>query len=176
VGRHNLENALAAALAAALLGASHEQIQTALDTFDGLPHRMQHVGEVGGVRFYNDSKATNVSAVAGSLAGFPGQYVLLAGGRHKGAPYTPLRPILERGARALVLIGEAADLLAEDLYGVAPIHRAPTLVEAVRLAAGLAAPGDAVVLSPACSSYDMFSNFEQRGAAFAAAVAGLGDA
>jgi len=175
VGLHNLENAMAAGLAASLLGASRDQIQAALDTFGGLPHRMQHVGDRSGVRFYNDSKATNVSAVVGSLSGFPGQYVLVAGGRHKGAPYTPLRSILEGHARGLVLLGEAAELLAEDLAGVAPIQRAADLSEAVRLAAGLAEPGEAVVLSPACSSYDMFPNFEKRGEAFAAAVAQLGD-
>jgi len=135
---------------------------------------MQHVGEHGGVRFYNDSKATNVSAVVGSLTGFPGSYVLVAGGRHKGSPYTPLREVLG-GARAVVLLGEAADLLAEDLYGVAPLHRAETLEEAVRLGAKLAQTGDAVVLSPACSSYDMFVNYERRGEAFAAAVARLGE-
>lgn len=174
VGSHNLENAMAAALAAALVGASAEQIQSGLDTYGGLPHRMQQVGEHAGVRYYNDSKATNVSAVAGSLSGFPGQYVLVAGGRHKGAPYTPLRAVLADHARGLVLLGEAAELLAEDLSGVAPIVRAETLEEAVRLAADLAQPGEAVVLSPACSSYDMFTNFEQRGEAFAAAVAQLG--
>lgn len=174
VGTHNLENAMAAALAALLVGASPAQIQTALDSFGGLPHRMQYVGESSGVRFYNDSKATNVSAVAGSLSGFPGRYVLVAGGRHKGSPYTPLRPVLAQRVRDLVLLGEAADELAADLAGVAPIHRAPTLDEAVRVAADLAEPGEAVVLSPACSSYDMFTNFEQRGEAFAAAVARLG--
>jgi UDP-N-acetylmuramoylalanine--D-glutamate ligase len=174
VGRHNLENAMAAGLAASLLGASRDQIQAALDTFGGLPHRMQHVGERGGVRFYNDSKATNVSAVVGSLSGFPGRYVLVAGGRHKGAPYTPLRSVLEGHARGVVLLGEAADQLAGDLAGVAPIERAESLDEAVRRAADLADPGEAVVLSPACSSYDMFTNFEKRGEAFAAAVAQLG--
>jgi len=174
VGRHNLENAMAAALAASVVGASSDQIQAALDTFGGLPHRMQLVGEQSGVRFYNDSKATNVSAVAGSLSGFPGPYVLVAGGRHKGSPYTPLRAVLANRARGLVLLGEAADLLAADLAGVAPIHRAGSLDEAVRMAADLAEPGEAVVLSPACSSYDMFTNFEKRGEAFAAAVAHLG--
>ncbi len=175
VGRHNLENAMAAGLAASLLGAGRDQIQAALDNFGGLPHRMQHVGERRGVRFYNDSKATNVSAVVGSLSGFPGQYVLVAGGRHKGAPYTPLRSVLQGRARGLVLLGEAADQLAEDLAGVAPIQRAETLAEAVQKAARLAEPGEAVVLSPACSSYDMFTNFEMRGEAFAAAVARLGE-
>ncbi len=174
VGRHNLENAMAAALAAVLMGASAAQIQSALDSYGGLPHRMQHVGEHAGVRFYNDSKATNVSAVAGSLSGFPGQYVLVAGGRHKGAPYSPLRAVLDHHARAVVLLGEAADQIAADLDGVAPVRRAETLEEAVVVAAELAQPGEAVVLSPACSSYDMFTNFEKRGDAFAAAVARLG--
>ena len=173
VGRHNLENAAAATLAAVLVGIEDAPIQRALQEFRGLPHRMEAVGEVQGVRFYNDSKATNVSAVAGSLSGFPDPFVWVAGGRHKGSPYRPLRELLTRQARALVLIGEAADRIAADLEGVAPIERAATLEEAVARAAALAAPGEAVVLSPACSSYDMFDNFEARGAAFAAAVAAL---
>ena len=173
VGRHNLENALASALAAVLLGAEPGAVQESLDTFRGLPHRMELVGEVRGVRFYNDSKATNVSAVAGSLGGFADRYVWVAGGRHKGAPYDPLRAVLGGRAKALVLIGEAADLIAADLVGLAPVVRAGSLEEAVALAADLAEPGEAVVLSPACSSYDMFKNFEERGAAFALAVAAL---
>lgn len=174
VGRHNLENALASALGAVLLGAEPDAVQASLDTFGGLPHRMELVGEVRGVRFYNDSKATNVSAVAGSLGGFPDRYVWVAGGRHKGASYHPLRAVLGGRAKALVLLGEAADLIAEDLAGVAPVVRAGSLEEAVALAADRASPGEAVVLSPACSSYDMFRNFEERGACFAAAVADLG--
>ncbi|MDY0000686.1 MAG: UDP-N-acetylmuramoyl-L-alanine--D-glutamate ligase [Polyangia bacterium] len=174
VGRHNLENALASALAAVLLGAEPGAVQESLDTFRGLPHRMELVGEVDGVRFYNDSKATNVSAVAGSLGGFPDRFVWVAGGRHKGAPYTSLRGVLGGQAKAIVLIGEAADLIAADLEGVAPVFRAGSLEEAVGVAARLAASKEAVVLSPACSSYDMFSNFEERGACFAAAVMDLG--
>jgi len=173
VGRHNLENALAATLTAVLLDVGDDAIQAALDTFRGLPHRMEVVGEVAGVRYLNDSKATNVSAVAGSLSGFAGRYVWIAGGRHKGAPYTPLREVLAGRARALVLLGEAADRIAAELDGVAPVFRVSSLPEAVARAAALAEPGDAVVLSPACASYDMFDNFEARGAAFAAAVRDL---
>lgn len=173
VGRHNQANALAAAVAAVLVGTPHEAIEEALGSFSGLPHRMELVGEVAGVRYYNDSKATNVSAVKGSLSGFPSRFVLIAGGRHKGAGYHPLRNLLERQATGLVLLGEAADQIASDLAGVAPIERADSLDEAVVTAASLAQPGEAVVLSPACSSYDMFQNFEARGAAFAQAVARL---
>jgi UDP-N-acetylmuramoylalanine--D-glutamate ligase len=173
VGRHNLENALAATLAAVLMRAPDDAIEEALRSFGGLPHRMEAVGEVNGVRFYNDSKATNVSAVAGSLSGFPGRYVWIGGGRHKGAPYGPLREVLAGGARALVLLGEAADRIAADLDGVAPILRVSSLGEAVARAAEIARPGEAVVLSPACASYDMFEDFEARGAAFTAAVQAL---
>lgn len=173
VGRHNLENAMAASLAAHLVGSPPAAIQRALDTFGGLPHRMELVGEAKGVRYYNDSKATNVSAVAGSLGGFPGRYVWVAGGRHKGASYAPLWPLLAGRAKAVVLIGEAAELIAADLAGVAPMTRAGSLEEAVSQAAAISEPGEAVVLSPACSSYDMFSNFEERGAAFARAVTEL---
>jgi UDP-N-acetylmuramoylalanine--D-glutamate ligase len=170
VGRHNLENAMAAAVVASLLGASPERILASLRGFRGLPHRMEAVGAVQGVRFFNDSKATNVASVAGSLGGFPGRYVLVLGGRHKGAPYTPLRAVLAGHATALLVLGEAAPLIAADLDGVAPIHAVPDVAAAVARGLALAAPGEAVILSPACSSYDQFENYEQRGAAFAAAV------
>jgi len=122
------------------------------------------------VRFYNDSKATNVGSVVGSLTGFERPVVLIAGGKDKGGDYAPLLPILRQGVRHLVLIGAAADKMARALEGAAPIHRALDLPDAVTLAAGLARAGEAVVLSPACSSYDMFKNFEERGEVFAEAA------
>jgi UDP-N-acetylmuramoylalanine--D-glutamate ligase len=170
VGRHNLENALAAFLCARLMGASPEVTRTAAHAFEPLPHRMELVRDFDGVAYYDDSKGTNVGAVAAALAGFPRPVVLIAGGRDKLGDYGPLRRALAPIARGIVLIGEAADRLAAALDGVAEIRRAATLEEAVRAARALARPGDAVVLSPACSSFDMFRDYQHRAEAFAAAV------
>ena len=170
VGRHNAENAMAAFLAARLVGISSERVREAARHFRALPHRMELVGESkSGVRYYDDSKGTNVGAVAASLDGFPRPYILIAGGKHKGGSYAPLRKVLQ-SARALVLIGEAAPLMYEELHDVVDTHRAATLEEAVEKSAALSKAGDAVVLSPACSSFDMFRNYEHRSEVFRAAV------
>ena len=173
VGRHNRQNALAALTAAGLFGVDFHRAREALDGFAGLAHRMELVCELGGVAFYNDSKATNVGSALGSLSGLDRPFVLIAGGRHKGAPYSPLRPILERNCRALVLMGESAPLMERELSGCCPLRFVSDMDEAVALAASLARPGDAVVLCPATSSYDMFRDYEERGRAFGAAVARL---
>ncbi len=167
-GRHNIENALAALLGARLFGASLTDCAQALREFKGLPHRMELVAEVGGVRYFNDSKATNVGSVVGSLTGFDRPVVLIAGGKDKGGDYSPLAPLLRQVCRQVVLIGAAADLMERALSGVVPLQRAADLPAAVRAAAEVAHTGDAVVLSPACSSYDMFNNYEERGRLFAA--------
>jgi UDP-N-acetylmuramoylalanine--D-glutamate ligase len=174
-GRHNWSNGLAACLAASLFGVSAQRMREVLATFEGLAHRMQAVGEIDGVSFFDDSKATNVSSAVGSLSGLGRKFVLIAGGKHKGSSYAPLRPILERAAEGAVLIGEAAALMEEQLAGATRIDRATTLDEAVRKAFALARPGMGVVLCPACSSYDMFRDFEQRGEAFAQAVRALAE-
>jgi UDP-N-acetylmuramoylalanine--D-glutamate ligase len=170
VGRHNAENAMAAFLAARLAGATPSQVRAAAREFRALPHRMELVGSAGGVRFYDDSKGTNVGAVAASLDGFPTPYILIAGGKHKGGSYAPLRAALLAGCRALVLIGEAAPLMERELGDVVATRRADTLEAAVQTAASLAQPGDAVVLSPACSSFDMFRDYEHRSEVFRHAV------
>ncbi len=172
-GQHNVQNALAALLAARLFGVDAAACAAALADYAGLAHRMEFAAEHGDVRYYNDSKATNVGSVVGSLTGFERPVVLIAGGKDKGGDYAPLIPLLRDGCRHLVLIGAAADVMEQALAGAAPIHRAADLPAAVRLAAELAHPGDAVVLSPACSSYDMFDNFEQRGAVFIEAARAL---
>ncbi len=174
-GRHNRENALAAALATRLCGASIETVAAGLRAFSPLPHRMTLVAERDGVAFFDDSKGTNVGAVVAALSGFPRKVVLIAGGRDKGGSYEPLAAVLGEVGRAAVLIGEAADRIAVALQGVVPTRRAPSMDEAVAEAAQLAREGDAVVLSPACSSFDMFKNYEHRGDAFAAAVAKLSE-
>jgi UDP-N-acetylmuramoylalanine--D-glutamate ligase len=172
-GRHNQENALAAALAARLLGASTTVVDSALRAFRPLPHRMTLVGERDGVAFFDDSKGTNVGAVVAALSGFPRRVVLIAGGRDKGGSYEPLADALRGVGRAAVLIGEAAERIGRALEGVLPVVQAGSIEEAVTRAAALARRGDAVVLSPACSSFDMFTNYGQRGDAFRAAVTKL---
>ena len=176
VGRHNLGNALAAYLAMRGSGlASRDAVRVGARAFRPLPHRMELVGERAGVRFYDDSKGTNVAAVVASLDGFPRPFALIAGGRDKGGSYAPLAELLARApVRAVILIGEAAERIAAAVGSLAPLHRAATMGEAVALAAGACGSGDAVILSPACSSYDMFENYGHRGRAFREAVAALG--
>lgn len=176
-GQHNLDNACAAALCARLAGIDHGAIKEALVSFSGLPHRMQLVGELRGVRYYNDSKATNVGAAVASIRGLgggDGRVVLIAGGKHKGSGYAPLRHEMTQHGRALVLIGEATGLLADEFdKSDLIVRRAQSIEEAVRLASEVAEPGDTVLLAPACSSYDMFSSYIERGDVFERAVTGL---
>jgi UDP-N-acetylmuramoylalanine--D-glutamate ligase len=179
VGRHNHENALAALLAGRLAGATPSEARRSLLEFRALAHRMELVAERGGVEYYDDSKGTNVGAVAAALADFPRPVVLIAGGRDKGGDYAPLAEVFARVGRAAILIGEAADRIAEALARVVPperIARAATMEEAVALAAATATRGDAVVLSPACASFDMFRDYAHRAEVFRAAVrATVGD-
>lgn len=172
-GRHNSKNALFALLAARHLGVPADACLRGLEGFQGLPHRMTLVRERAGVRFYDDSKATNVASVLASLDGFDRPVVLIAGGRAKGDDLAPLRELLRRSGRALVAIGESADAFHALAAGVVEARRATSMDEAVRLAAALARPGDAVVLSPACASYDWFKNYSERGDTFAHLVRAL---
>jgi len=174
LGPHNLENALAAAAAAAAAGAAPEAIAAALRSFPGLPHRLEPVGELRGVRYINDSKGTNVGAVVKSLESFAGGVILIAGGKDKGGDFTPLRPLVEGRVKRLLLIGQAREKIRSQLQGACPMEEAASLEEAVRRAAELAEAGDTVLLSPACASFDMFRDFEQRGDVFREAVRGLG--
>ncbi len=170
VGRHNHENALAALIAARLLGALPSEARLALVAFRPLAHRMELVGNFNDIEFYDDSKGTNVGAVVAALDGFPRRVVLIAGGKDKGGFYAPLAEVMRKSGRAAVLIGEAAPKMREALAPVVPVEIAATMAEAVDLAAGLAQRGDAVVLSPACSSFDMFRDYAHRAEAFRAAV------
>jgi UDP-N-acetylmuramoylalanine--D-glutamate ligase len=171
-GRHNRENAAAAIAAARALGASLEAARRALVEFTPLAHRMALAGTVRGVRFYDDSKGTNVGAAVTALRGLnETRGVLNAGGRDKLGSYEPLvQALVERG-RAAVLIGEAADRIAEAIAGRVRVERAVSMNEAVATAFALAQPGDAVLLSPACSSFDMFKSYADRGQKFVEAVA-----
>jgi UDP-N-acetylmuramoylalanine--D-glutamate ligase len=170
-GAHNVANACASIAVAAELGATPPQIERALGSFTGLAHRTVLVGEQDGVRYYDDSKGTNVGASVAALRGLAeARAVLIAGGRDKLGDYAPLTAALRDRGRALVLIGEAAGRIDEAARGVLPITRAASMREAVRAAREFAQSGDAVLLSPACSSFDMFRDYKERGDAFAAAV------
>jgi UDP-N-acetylmuramoylalanine--D-glutamate ligase len=176
-GAHNRENAAAAPAAARALGVDDAEIASALRSFAGVPHRLELVREVGGVRYVNDSKATNVAAALRGLAAYPDPLHLILGGSLKGESFAPLaRAIRERGGvRSVWLVGEATDQLAQALEAEGlDSERVGTLDRAVAAAAAVAAaPGDIVLLSPACASYDQFENFEQRGEAFRRLVEAL---
>ena len=165
-GDHNLENVLAAALAARLAGAPPEAIAEGVRTFAGVEHRLQFVGEVDGISFYNDSKATNVDAALKAVDAFPGNLLVILGGKDKGSPYSPLREPLRQRARAVFLIGAAAGKIASQLAGAVPAEMSGTLAVAVLSAFESARPGDTVLLAPACSSFDQFDNYEHRGRVF----------
>lgn len=172
-GAHNVQNALAAVAAATAVGIDADAAGRALSTFEPLEHRMEPVAEIGGVAYVNDSKATNAESVRYALESYEAPIVLIAGGRGKGADFRSLRPAVERHVRGAVLIGEAAGDLEAALRGATPIERAGTLREAVEAAAALARRGDVVLLSPACASFDMFRDFEDRGRRFKAEVVRL---
>ncbi|MCK4727386.1 MAG: UDP-N-acetylmuramoyl-L-alanine--D-glutamate ligase [Desulfobacterales bacterium] len=172
-GEHNLENAAAASLAALLAGAGRAGIQMALDTYEGLHHRLEYVGNVNGVQYYNDSKATNVDAVKRSLQSFDSPVILIMGGRDKGGSYTFLKELIKKRVKRLIAIGEAREKILSALGGLTHSEGTRTLGEAVHLAHQAAAPGDVVLLSPGCSSFDMFTDYAERGEAFCEAVRGL---
>jgi UDP-N-acetylmuramoylalanine--D-glutamate ligase len=165
-GVHNLENTMAAAVIASLAGATHEQIRAAVMTFPGVEHRLEFVRETGGVAWYNDSKATNVDATLKAIAAFDGGLWIILGGKDKNSDYTPLASALATKARAALLIGAAAEKIATQLHGAIPLIQCGTLAAAVEHAHAHAAPGDTVLLAPACASFDQFQNFEHRGRVF----------
>jgi len=166
LGLHNVANALAAALAVHEAGIAPGAIAEGLRAFRALHHRLETVAEAGGVRWINDSKATNVSSTAVAIEAMDRPFVLLLGGRHKGEPYTRLGPLLQEQCRLVIAYGEAGPRIEADLKGVVPLERGGDFADVMRRARAAARPGDAVLLSPACSSYDMFKNYEERGAVF----------
>ncbi len=165
-GRHNLSNLLAAAAAATALGAGAEAVARAAREFRGLPHRLERVAEHAGVSWINDSKATTVDSVQVALESFAGPLVLIMGGRHKGSSYLPLAEQLRRKVRLVLALGEAAGLIERELASLVPVRVVADLAAAVTAADAAAQPGDTVLLSPGCSSFDQFDNFEQRGEIF----------
>jgi UDP-N-acetylmuramoylalanine--D-glutamate ligase len=193
-GDHNVENALAALSAAASCALPQDAVEKAFAAFKGVEHRLEFVREIGGVRYINDSKSTNVNSTAVALKSFDAPLFLIMGGRHKGFPYTPLKGLIMKRVKHLLLIGESAPIIKNDLRGACPavageessfadasrakelrnacdIRECGTLDEAVKFARGAASPGDVVLLSPGCSSFDQFENFEHRGRRFKELVA-----
>jgi UDP-N-acetylmuramoylalanine--D-glutamate ligase len=165
-GRHNLENVMAALLLALDAGADAAACRRVLASFGGLPHRLEFVAEVDRVQFYDDSKGTNVGAVAVSLAHFSQPVILIAGGRDKDSDFSLLSPLIRNRVKALVLLGETREHLALVWKGLAPACLVSDMAEAVRRAYDLARPGEVVLLSPACASFDMFKDYAQRGETF----------
>lgn len=165
-GRHNAENVMAAACAAELAGVPREQIAAAVRTFEAVEHRLEFVGEFGGVRYYNDSKATSVDAAIKALDSFEGNLWVILGGKDKGSDYTVLRERLGKKAHAVLLIGAASEKIAEHLAGAVKLIEAGTLDRAVREARANAHAGDTVLLAPACASFDQFQSYEHRGQVF----------
>lgn len=173
LGPHNIANALAASIAARLAGASAEAIARGLETFEAPPHRLQPVAEIDGVLWINDSKATNIASTQVAMRGMTRPTILLLGGRHKGEAYTELLPDLGL-VRAILAYGEAGPIIESDLEGKAQVERVHGgFDDVVRRAREIARPGDAVLLSPACSSFDQFANYEERGRRFAELVTGV---
>jgi UDP-N-acetylmuramoylalanine--D-glutamate ligase len=173
LGDHNVANALVAILVAAEIGTAAEPIAAGLESFRAIPHRVEPVREVDGVLWINDSKSTNITSTEVAIAALDRPFVLLLGGRHKGEPYTRLRVPLEGRCRAVIAYGEAGPQIQADLGTGLRVVRAGSFDEVIATARAVARPGDAVLLSPACSSYDMFRNYEERGDRFRAAVEAL---
>lgn len=169
-GTHNRENMLAALFAAELCGADSEGLMAGLESFKGLPHRMEFVGEHRGVRYYNDSKGTNVGATLRALEECAEPIVLIAGGVSKDADFSPLNQLIASRVKRVILIGESSDTMEREWKSLAPMSRCCSMEEAVRCAAKAAEPGDVVLLSPACASFDMFKDYADRGRAFVEAV------
>jgi UDP-N-acetylmuramoylalanine--D-glutamate ligase len=165
-GAHNVENTLAAAAAARLAGASAKAIANGIQSFAGVEHRLEFVSEIAGVRYYNDSKATNVDATLKALDAFPGRILIILGGKDKGSDYTALQKPLREKAILALLIGAASEKIEQQIAGTVALDRAETLERAVETASHAAQRGDVVLLAPACASFDQFQNYEHRGRVF----------
>jgi len=165
-GSHNIENVLAAGTAVRLAGVEPAEIAEGVRTFAGVEHRIEYVATISGVEYFNDSKATNVDATLKALDAFPGNVLVILGGKDKGSDYRILRQALRSHARMALLIGSAADKIEADLAGVIPVERAGTMARAVEVASRSAKPGDIVLLAPACASFDQFDSYEHRGRVF----------
>jgi UDP-N-acetylmuramoylalanine--D-glutamate ligase len=165
-GAHNLENVLAAVVAARIAGAETGAIAKGVRSFAGVEHRLEFVAEIGGVRYYNDSKATNVDATLKALDAFPGRILVILGGKDKGSDYTLLQKSLREKAILALLVGAAAEKIEKQIAGSVAIEHAENIERAVEIASHAARPGDVVLLAPACASFDQFQNYEHRGRVF----------
>ena len=174
-GVHNLENAMAASAMALLAGSPPDAVREALREFRGLEHRLEFVRELDGVKYINDSKGTNVGAVAKSIESFHEPLILIAGGRDKAGDFSMIRNLVSEKVKALVLIGEASEKIRDALGDITETVLAEDLMDAVMLSREMADPGDVVLLSPACASFDMFQDFEERGGTFRKIVGRLGE-
>jgi len=174
-GMHNVENMMAAITAARVFGCSRRAVEAVLGRFEGLEHRLEFVQEIEGVRYYNDSKGTNVGSVVKSLQSFSEPVVLIAGGKDKQGDLSPLKDLVRNRVKQLILIGEAKERMARELGMLTETVMAPSLEEAVLMAHQTAKKGDVVLLSPACSSYDMFRDYKERGKIFKETVRRIGD-
>jgi len=172
-GIHNVENMMAALTAARIFGCSKKAIQDTLNRFEGLEHRLEFVREIEGIRFYNDSKGTNVGSVVKSLQSFTEPVILIAGGKDKNGDLSPLRELIRKRVRHLILIGEAKERMNRELGRLTDTNMVKSLEEAVLLARKKAAGGQVILFSPACSSFDMFKDYKERGKVFKEAVARL---
>jgi UDP-N-acetylmuramoylalanine--D-glutamate ligase len=172
-GAHNLENVLAAVTMSMIAGCDPAQVRRAVTEFRAVEHRLELVATVNGVAFYNDSKATNVDATVKALESFPGKIHIILGGKDKGSDYSILNPLLRERVKRVYLIGAAAEKIASQVQGAAPMERSGTLERAVRRASEGASPGDIVLLAPACASFDQFENYEHRGRVFKELVLAL---
>jgi UDP-N-acetylmuramoylalanine--D-glutamate ligase len=176
-GEHNVANAMAAAAAGLSMGLDRDAVREGLRSFAGVPHRLEQVAEIDGVRFVNDSKATNVAAASVGLRAFDGGVHAILGGSEKGEPFAPLVDPVRKACAGCYLVGASADRLAVELAPVGAtgvrLHRCEDLEDAVRRAATVATPGEVVLLSPACASFDAFENYERRGERFREIVEGL---
>jgi UDP-N-acetylmuramoylalanine--D-glutamate ligase len=173
-GDHNLENVMSALAIGIACGASAESMREGVRNFKGVEHRLEFVAEINGVKFYNDSKATNVDAAIKCIEAFDGGVNVILGGKDKGGDFSPLAPVARSRCSNLILIGAAADKIAAALQNTRPLRRASTMEEAVELGLKIGKPGEIVLLAPACASFDMFDNYEHRGRVFKEAVRKLG--
>jgi UDP-N-acetylmuramoylalanine--D-glutamate ligase len=172
-GKHNLYNSMAAVLAGQLLGVTADLLQSTLKTFEGVEHRLEFIRELNNVRYFNDSKATNVDSVWYALQSFKEPIVLLLGGRDKGNDYSRLTELVKKQVKSIIAIGESADTVEKAFRSICAITKTGSIDEAVSTAHSLAQPGDIVLLSPACASFDWFKNYEHRGQVFKELVKNL---
>jgi UDP-N-acetylmuramoylalanine--D-glutamate ligase len=169
-GIHNVENMMAALTTARIFGCSKKAIETVLNRFEGLEHRLEFVREIEGIRFYNDSKGTNVGSVVKSLQSFSEPIILIAGGKDKKGDLTPLKEFIHSRVKRLILMGQAKERMGRELGGLTDMAVAKDMEEAVKLSYQSARKGEVVLLSPACSSFDMFKDYKERGRVFKEAV------